>query len=52
MEVQKDIMAKGQQRSNREIKKPKADKKVVAASSAVSLTKQVSGPASPPKKKS
>ena len=45
-------MAKGQQRSNREMKKPKADKKVVAAASPISLTKQVSSPVSPPKKKS
>jgi hypothetical protein len=34
------------------MKKPKADKKVVAASSAISLTKQVSTPVNPPKKKS
>ncbi len=34
-------MAKGQQRSNREIKKPKADKKAAALASPVSITKQV-----------
>ncbi len=45
-------MAKGQQRSNREMKKPKADKKLVAAASPISFTKQVSSPVSPPKKKS
>jgi len=45
-------MAKGQQRSNREMKKPKADKKVVATASPISPTKHVSGPVNPPKKKS
>ncbi len=49
---EREIMAKGQQRSNREMKKPKVDKKVVAAASPISLTKQVSSPVSPPKKKS
>jgi len=44
-------MAKGQQRSNREAKKPKADKRVIAAAGPVSLTKQVSAPVTPPKKK-
>jgi len=44
-------MAKGQQRGNREIRKPKADKKVALAPP-TSLTKQVAPPVSPPKKKS
>jgi hypothetical protein len=44
-------MAKGQQRSNREAKKPKASKIAVAPASSTSLTKQVAATASPPKKK-
>jgi hypothetical protein len=43
-------MPKGQQRGNREIKKPKADKKAAVVAPA-SLTKQVSAPVNPPKKK-
>ena len=46
-------MAKSQKRSNREIKKPKADKKVVAASAAGSVSstmaKAKSGAAAPKK---
>lgn len=44
-------MAKGQQRSNREMKKPKADKKAAPLQAPVSLTKQVTAAASTPKKK-
>jgi hypothetical protein len=43
-------MAKGQQRCNREIKKPKASKQVALAPP-VSLAKQVVTTASTPKKK-
>jgi hypothetical protein len=43
-------MAKGQQRSNREVKKPKANKLTVAPEASVS--KKISAPtAAPPKKK-
>jgi hypothetical protein len=42
-------MAKGQQRSNREAKKPKASKKTVAQP--VSISKQIAGPAATPNKK-
>lgn len=45
-------MAKGQQRSNREIKKPKASKKVVATETPLPLSKKITAPASGPKKKS
>ena len=44
-------MAKGQQRSNREVKKPKANKLVVAKETQASLSKKISAPAEPPKKK-
>lgn len=42
-------MSKGQQRSNREIKKPKQKKEPAAAPSVFS--KSLSAPAAPPKKK-
>lgn len=44
-------MAKGQQRSNREAKKPKADKKTAAVASPISITKQPGAANTPPKKK-
>jgi hypothetical protein len=45
------IMAKGQQRGNREAKKPKADKKAVAIASPVSISKQAGAVNIAPKKK-
>ncbi len=44
-------MAKGQQRSNREAKKPKASKTPVAAVSSTSATKPVAATSGAPKKK-
>jgi hypothetical protein len=44
-------MAKGQQRSNREVKKPKANKLTVSNDTAASVSKKISAPAEPPKKK-
>jgi hypothetical protein len=49
--TQETIMAKGQKRSNREIRKPKANKVPVSAASS-SLTKGMPAPTSIPKKKS
>ncbi len=45
-------MAKGQQRSNREAKKPKADKKTAPVASPISITKPGGATNTPPKKKS
>jgi len=44
-------MAKGQQRSNREVKKPKANKLVESSAMAVTVSKKISTPANFPKKK-
>ncbi len=44
-------MAKGQKRSNREIRKPKAKKQPTAEATPAVLTKGMLSPISPPKKK-
>jgi hypothetical protein len=44
-------MAKGQQRSNREVKKPKANKLVVSSETANSLSKKIVAPSQSTKKK-
>jgi hypothetical protein len=51
MQVQREFfMPKGEQRSNRETRKPKADKKLVALEKSTPILKQMTV-ASPPKKK-
>lgn len=47
--MEEDVMSKGQQRSNREIKKPKKKKEPAAAASV--FGKGLSPSAAPPKKK-
>lgn len=44
-------MAKGQKRSNREVRKPKANKQPAAAATSSLLTKGTMAPVSMPKKK-
>ena len=44
-------MAKGQKRSNREIRKPKAKKQPAAEATPVVMTRGMLSPISPPKKK-
>jgi hypothetical protein len=44
-------MAKGQRRSNREIRKPKASKLAVATETPVLVSKKIDTPVSSPKKK-
>jgi hypothetical protein len=50
-EHRKLIMAKGQKRSNREIRKPKANKPTATAATSSVLTKGMLAPVSTPKKK-